>query len=138
MSGTPSSRGVHNATFLARDKGEPVPRRLSSVVPFVLAAMLLLVAAPAALAATTAPISFGHNDALDDPTDDPPPGTTTDSATEVHSGLFAAFGYDGTLQPDAQRAQSTATGNGIGANNHPEFVPEDNPTYEKFPFDVPA
>jgi hypothetical protein len=137
----PSSRGVHNASFLARDKGEPVARRLSSVVPFVLAASLCLMAAPAALAATTAPINFGHNDALDDPSE-PDTGTNNAGNREVHSGLFAAFAYDANLQPDAQRADSIANANAAGhgttANPHPEFVSEDNPTYEKFPFDVPA
>jgi hypothetical protein len=80
------------------------------------------VAAPPALAAGTTPtISFGHDDTLD--------GI---EAEEIHSGLFAAFGYDATLQPDAQRAESTAIGNELGE------IDEDNPTYEKFPFDVPA
>jgi hypothetical protein len=121
-----------------------VARRLSSVVPFLLAALLCLMAAPAAFAATTPTISFGHDDSLDDPTDDPNPNTphsTTDSPGEIHSGLFSAFGYDATLQPDAQRADSVAKGNAAGAgtveNPHPEFVPEDNPTYEKFPFVIP-
>ena len=112
-------------------------RRLSSVVPFVLAVSLCLAVAPAAFAGTTPTISFGHDDSLDDPSE-PDAGTNNAGNREVHSGLFAAFGYDGSLQPDAQRADSLARGNAIGANNHPEFVPEDNPTYEKFPFTVPA
>jgi hypothetical protein len=116
----PPSQGVHNATFLARDKGESVARRLSSVVPLVLAASLCLVAAPAASAATTAPLFFSHDDTLDD-----------DPATEVHSGLFQAFNFDASAQPDAQRAESLATANELGETD------EDNPTYEKFPFDIP-
>jgi hypothetical protein len=118
-----------------------VARRLSSVVPFLLAASLCLFAAPAALAATTPTISFGHDDSLDDPSE-PDTGTNNAGTTEVHSGLFAAFNYDATLQPDAQRADSVASANALGPgtppNTHPEFVPEDNPTYEKFPFTVPA
>ena len=116
-------------------------RRLSSVVPFLLAASLCLFAAPAALAATTPTINFGHDDSLDDPSE-PDTGTNDAGTTEVHSGLFAAFNYDATLQPDAQRADSVASANALGPgtppNTHPEFVPEDNPTYEKFPFTVPA
>jgi hypothetical protein len=114
---------------------------LSSVVPFLLAASLCLFAAPAALAATTPTINFGHDDSLDDPTE-PDTGTNDAGTQEVHSGLFAAFNYDATLQPDAQRADSIANANALGPgtppNTHPEFVPEDNPTYEKFPFTVPA
>jgi hypothetical protein len=120
----PPSQGVHNATFLARDKGESVARRLSSVVPFVIAASLCLVAAPAAFAAGTTPtISFGHDDTRD--------GDEAGNR-EIHSGLFAAFNYDAALQPDGQRADSTANANALGGTS------EDNPTYEKFPFDVPA
>ena len=111
-------------------------RRLSSVVPFLLAASLCLFAAPAALAATTPTINFGHDDSLDDPSE-PDTGTNDAGSTEVHSGLFAAFNYDATLQPDAQRADSIANANTLGANGHPEFVAEDNPTFEKFPFTVP-
>ena len=111
-------------------------RRLFSVVPLVLAALLLLIAAPAAMADTTAPINFGHDDALDDPAE-PDTGTNDAGTREIHSGVFAGFGYDGSLQPDAQRADSTANGNEI-ASEDPTFVPEDNPTYEKFPFTVPA
>jgi hypothetical protein len=119
-----------------------VARRLSSVVPFLLAASLCLMAAPAALAAgTTPPISFGHDDSLDDPSE-PDTGTSNAGNQEVHSGLFAAFNYDATLQPDAQRADSIANANLAGHGDvdhpHPEFVDEDNPTYEKFPFTVPA
>jgi PKD domain len=114
-----------------------VARRLSSVVPFLLAASLCLFAAPAALAATTPTINFGHDDSLDDPSE-PDTGTNDAGDQEVHSGLFAAFNYDATLQPDAQRADSIANANALGATGHPEFVPEDNPTYEKFPFTVPA
>jgi hypothetical protein len=117
-----------------------VARRLSSVVPFLLAVSLCLMAAPTALAATTPTISFGHDDSLDDPSE-PDTGTNNAGTREVHSGLFSAFGYDATLQPDAQRADSVARGNALGAGTpsspHPEFVPEDNPTYEKFPFTVP-
>lgn len=113
-------------------------RRLSSVVPFLLAVSLCLFAAPAALAATTPTINFGHDDSLDDPSE-PDTGTNDAGNTEVHSGLFAAFNYDATLQPDAQRADSVATANALGGGAaHPEFVPEDNPTYEKFPFTVPS
>jgi hypothetical protein len=93
-------------------------------------------AAPAAHAATTPTISFGHDDSLDDPTE-PDTGTNDAGNREVHSGLFAAFNYDATLQPDAQRADSIANANALGAPGHPEFVPEDNPTYEKFRFVVP-
>jgi len=115
-----------------------VARRLSSVVPFLLAALLCLMAAPAAFAATTPTINFGHDDSLDDPSE-PDTGTNDAGTQEVHSGLFSAFGYDASLQPDAQRADSVARGNALGATAaHPEFVPEDNPTYEKFPFTVPA
>jgi hypothetical protein len=119
-----------------------VARRLSSVVPFCIAASLFLMAAPAALAAGTTPaISFGHDDSLDDPSE-PDTGTNDAGSREVHSGLFAAFNYDASLQPDAQRADSIANANALGPgtppNDHPEFVPEDNPTYEKFPFTVPA
>lgn len=116
-------------------------RRLSSVVPFLLAASLCLMAAPAALAATTPTINFGHDDSLDDPSE-PDTGTNDAGTTEVHSALFSSFNYDATLQPDAQRADSVASANALGPgtppNTHPEFVPEDNPTYEKFPFTVPA
>jgi hypothetical protein len=100
-----------------------VARRLSTVVPFVLAASLFLVAAPGAVAATTAPISFGHDDTRD--------GDEIGNR-EIHSGLFSAFGYDASLQPDAQRTDSTARGNALGG------ISENNPTYEKFPFEVPA
>lgn len=109
-------------------------RRLSSIVPFVLAVSLLLVVAPAAFAATTPPVSFGHDDTLDDPADDADPNAGT---REIHSGFFAALPFDAAAQPDEQRRQSTENGNAIGSSD-PTFVPEDNPTYEKFPFDVPA
>ncbi len=98
-------------------------RRLSSVVPLVVALSLCLVAAPAAFAGTTPTISFGHDDTRD--------GDEAGNR-EIHSGLFAAFNYDATLQPDGQRADSTANANALGGTS------EDNPTYEKFPFDVPA
>jgi PKD domain len=101
-----------------------VARRLSSVVPFVVLVSLCLATAPSAFAAGTTPtISFGHDDTRD--------GDEAGNR-EIHSGLFAAFNYDATLQPDAQRADSVANANEIGGTN------EDNPTYEKFPFDVPA
>ena len=96
-------------------------RRLSSVVPFVVAVSLCLVAAPAAFADTTPTFSFGHDDTRD--------GDEAGNR-EIHSGLFAGFNYDPTLQPDAQRADSTANANELGE------IDEDNPTFEKFPFDI--
>jgi len=44
-------------------------------------------ATPAAVAAPTPPISFGHNDILDNPADDVDPDVST---REIHSALFAA------------------------------------------------
>lgn len=72
---------------------------------------LCLVLAPTAGAAPTAPVSFGHDDALDANPD-----------TNIHSGFFGAFATDPNAQPDAQR-------------DLPDNV-EDNPTYEKFPVEV--
>jgi hypothetical protein len=91
---------------------------------------LCLFAAPAALAQTTPTITFGHDDSLDDPNDHTP----AENDQEIHSGLFnAGLPYDPEAQPDDQRAQTQASGNSIA----PAGFDEDNPTFEKFPFEVP-
>ena len=103
--------------------------RLSWFVPFLLALCLLVVGAPAALAQGTTPtITFGHDDTLDDPND----LTGSENDQEIHSGVFSALPYDANAQPDEQREQTRAAANALGG------IDEDNPTWEKFPFDIPA